>query len=479
MAFQIPDLAPAAPEIFVLAMACVTLMAEVYRRGTGQGPAYLLAQITLLGALLLTVQGGDARTVTFSGHFVRDAMGDALKVAAYVVTAGAFLYARDYLARRELLKGEFYVLGLFGVLGMMVMISGQSFLALYLGLELLSLCLYAMVAFARDDAAASEAAMKYFVLGAIASGMLLYGMSMIYGATGSLELAEVARRIAAGEGDTVLAFGLAFVLVGLAFKFGAVPFHMWIPDVYHGAPTAVTLYLGSAPKLAAFAMTVRILVEGLGDMLPQWQQMLVILSVLSMAVGNVVAIAQTNLKRMLAYSTISHVGFILLGILAGSRVGYAAAMFYTVTYALMAAAAFGIITLLARKGFEADRIDDFKGLNARSPWVAALTLLVMFSLAGVPPLVGFYAKLTVLRAVIDAGMLWLAVVAVLFSVVGAFYYLRVVKVMYFDAPEGEETGPVQAAGDARLLVSANALALLVLGIVPGGLMGVCLAAFGG
>jgi NADH-quinone oxidoreductase subunit N len=402
-------------------------------------------------------------------------MATLLKSFIYVITFGAFVYARDYLRVRDLFKGEYYVLGLFGMLGMMVMVSAHSFLTIYLGLELLSLSLYALVAFSRDDARATEAAMKYFVLGALASGMLLYGISMVYGLTGSLDIAVVANAIA-GEGiqDIVLIFALTFIILGLAFKLGAVPFHMWLPDVYQGAPTAVTLYLGSAPKIAAFAMTMRILTEALGGLQPDWSGMLTILAVLSLALGNIVAIAQTNLKRMLAYSTISHVGFLLLGLLAGTGEGYSAAMFYTLTYAIMALGGFGMIVLLSRAGFEAEEINDFKGLNERNPWFAGMMLLLMFSMAGVPPTVGFYAKLVVLQAAINVDMVWLALVAVFFSIIGVFYYLRLIKVMYFDPPE--DNTPLVAATDFQVTLSINSLAVLVLGVFPGGLMALCASA---
>jgi NADH-quinone oxidoreductase subunit N len=360
------------------------------------------------------------------------------------------------------------------MLGMMVMASAHHFLVLYLGLELLSLSQYAMVALHRDNSWASEAAMKYFVLGALASGMLLYGMSMIYGATGNLQISAVAEAIQESSGtNQVLVFGVVFIVVALAFKFGAVPFHMWLPDVYHGAPTAVTLYISTAPKIAAFAMLMRLLVEALGGMQAQWQGMLIILAILSMALGNIAAIAQSNLKRMLAYSTISHVGFLFLGILTGTGVGYASAMFYVIVYALMSLGSFGMIILLSRAGFEADRLEDFKGLNERSPWFAFMMLILMFSMAGVPPTVGFYAKWAVIMAIIDKGLIWLAVIAVLFSVIGAFYYLRVIKFMYFDNPT--ETASLIGRADLCWCMSANGLAVLGLGIFPGALMGLCMA----
>lgn len=467
------DLLIAAPEILVLAMACMVLVVDLFLSERTRWVSYVLAQLTLLGALVATwLTMPEDAVGGFTGTFVRDAMGDVLKIFTYLITAAVFLYSRDYLRDRGLMKGEYFTLGLFGVLGMMVLISAANFLTIYLGLELLSLALYAMVAFDRDSKVASEAAMKYFVLGAIASGMLLYGMSMLYGVTGSLELDAVAEASALRAGqDLVLAFGLVFVLIGVAFKLGAVPFHMWLPDVYHGAPTAVTMYVGSIPKIAAFAMAMRLLVDALSDLHADWQAMLVIMAVLSLGIGNVVAIAQTNIKRMLAYSTISHVGFLLLGLLAGNQNGYSAAMFYTITYALMAAGSFGIVILLSRSGFEAERLDDFKGLNERSPWFAFMMLVLMFSLAGVPPTVGFYAKLWVLEAVVGVGLTWVAIVAVAFSVIGAFYYLRVVKLMYFDKPEVAE--PLHSSVDTRVILSTNGLAVLALGLFPGGLMSVC------
>lgn len=478
MSYPIPSFGSVAPELFVLGMACVVLLVDLFLREENRTVSYLLAQVTLAGAIAITLyQAPYQAAVTFDGTFVRDMFSDVLKVFVYVITAVAFLYSRDYLRARNLFKGEYYVLGLFGLLGMMIMISAASFLTVYLGLELLSLSLYSMVAFHRESHDASEAAMKYFVLGAIASGMLLYGMSMLYGVTGTLSLVEVGQYIAEqGAGNMVLAFGLVFVTVGVAFKLGAVPFHMWIPDVYHGAPTPVTLYIGSAPKVAAFAMVMRLLVDGLEGMHSDWQEMLIVLAVLSLGIGNVVAIAQTNIKRMLAYSTISHVGFLLLGVLAGTPDGYAAAMFYTLTYAVMAVGAFGIVLLLSREGFEADKLEDYRGLNERSPWFAFVMLILMFSLAGVPPTVGFYAKLWVLKAVLDVNLAWLAAVAVAFSVVGAFYYIRVVKLMYFDKPL--ETRPLTASGDTRIVLSTNGLVVLALGFFPGALASVCSFTFG-
>jgi NADH-quinone oxidoreductase subunit N len=473
MTITLSDYLLLSPEIFVLSMACLILVVEAFFGERYRQISYLLSQLTLLLAALLSGSLIDNEAaVLLGGMFVHDPMAALLKTSAFLITFGAFAYARVYMTEQRGLRGEYYILGLFAVLGMQVMISSHSLLSMYLGLELLSLSLYAMVAFDRDSPTAPEAAMKYFVLGALASGMLLYGMSMLYGATGSLDIAAIADAIAAGsERDLVLVFGLCFIVVGLAFKFGAVPFHMWVPDVYHGAPTAVTLFIGSAPKIAAFAMAMRLLAESMGGLLVDWQGMLIILSVLSLAIGNIVAIAQTNMKRMLAYSTISHVGFLLLGILSGTEAGYSAAMFYTITYALMAIGGFGVIILLSHTGEEADELDDFRGLNHRSPWFALMMLILMFSMAGVPPTVGFFAKLAVLQAVIDVDMLWLALVAVFFSIIGAFYYIRVIKLMYFDAPATEE--PLQISTDLQIAVSTNSLLVLGLGLFPGALLALC------
>ncbi|MFC1747675.1 NADH-quinone oxidoreductase subunit NuoN [Pseudomonadota bacterium] len=474
MNFEIPNFVPALPEIFVLAMACVILIVDLYVKDHDRIVTFVLSVGTLAGAMLLTVAlSEDTRQLTFNDSFVVDPMGNVLKGFVYLITAVVFIYSRQYLKARDMYRGEYFVLSLFGVLGMMVMISAHSMLTLYLGLELLSLALYAMVAFNRDSVTSTEAAMKYFILGALASGMLLYGMSMIYGISGSLDLAEIGAYTAMNSDNLVLQLGLVFVLVGLAFKLGAVPFHMWIPDVYHGAPTSVTLFIGTAPKIAGFAMIMRLLVEGLGDMHVQWQDMLIVLAVLSIAIGNVVAIAQTNIKRMLAYSTISHVGFILLGILAGNDNGYSSAMFYVVVYSLMSLGGFGMVIALSRAGFESDKLDDFKGLNERSPWLAGMMLILMFSMAGVPPTVGFYAKLAVLQSVVQVELVWLAVYAVVFSVIGAFYYLRVIKVMYFDKPE-DDAGKIEAGMDMRVVLSANCIGMLVLGLFPAALMQWCM-----
>ena len=472
------DLSLIIPEIFVLTMACLVLVIDAFLKDEQRHVSYLLSQVTLIGAAIITWNNHFASpAVGFSGTFIVDTMADVLKFSVYIVTAAVFVYSRQYLKERSLFKGEFYVLGLFAVLGMMVLISAHSMLTVYLGLELMSLSLYAMVAFNRDDALSSEAAMKYFILGGFASGVLLYGMSIIYGVTGSLDLGEIAEYLAAQQTFSApLLLGMVFIIVALAFKLGAVPFHMWVPDIYQGAPTAVTAFIGTSAKLAAFGFVMRLLVEGMGAMQSAWQDILIILSVLSLGIGNIVAIAQTNIKRMLAYSTISHVGFILLGFVAINPDGYSAAMFYTITYAITAAAAFGIVILLSRQGFEADNIDDFKGLNARHPWYAFMMLLVMFSMAGVPPTVGFYAKLLVLDAIINQDLVWLAIVAVLFSVIGAFYYLRIIKVMYFD--DAEDDNEIVVSGGMHVVLSSNALLALYLGIFPGSLIALCLTAIG-
>ncbi len=416
---------------------------------------------------------------SFGGSFVLDQLAVVLKVATCGVTILVFVYSRDYLVDHDIYRGEYYVLGLFATLGMMVMISAHSFLLVYLGLELLSLSLYAMIAFNRQSMSASESAMKYFVLGAMASGLLLYGISIFYGITGTLDIKELSAAMTGlfAEHPVALGFALTFIVVGLSFKLGAVPFHMWLPDIYQGSPTSVTLFIGTAPKIAGFAMAIRLLVDGLGELHVDWAQMLTALALASMALGNVIAIAQTNFKRMLAYSTISHVGFILLGILSASANGYASAMFYTITYAITASVAFGVLLVLNRKGFEAENIGDLSGLNDSNPWYAALLAIAMLSMAGVPPTVGFYAKLAVLQAVIDVDLVWLAVLAVLFSVIGLFYYLRVIKVMYFDQPLPEQTTTVKEALDVRLLLGANSLSLILLGVFPSTLMAYCILAF--
>jgi NADH-quinone oxidoreductase subunit N len=487
------DHLPALPEAILLVGASALMIFDLYVKDANRGATLWFAQIVLVlcaAATLFVLWGsGGARLLIFSGLFVADAMGHLLKLVCYLAVSAALVYSRQYLLDRNLLRGEFVTLLLFCLLGMMVLISAASFLTLFLGLELMSLCLYALVALNRDSAVSTEAAMKYFVLGALSSGLLLYGMSMIYGATGTLNLYEVAghasRMVSTAHERTFLVFGLVFVVAGLAFKIGVVPFHMWIPDVYHGAPTAVTLIVGSAPKLAAFAMAMRLLVNGLPDLAQDWQQMLVLLALLSMAIGNITAIAQSNLKRMLAYSTIAHMGFMLLGLLSGVVEGnrlnapeaYSSALFYMIVYVIMSLGAFGVLLYLSRAGFECENLEDVKGLNRISPWYAFIMLLLMFSLAGIPPTAGFYAKLAVLSAAVNAGQIWLAVAAVILSLIGAFYYLRVVKLMYFDEPK--EMIAVSGRAGFRFALSTNGLALLVFGILPQPLMAICLAAVQG
>ncbi|WP_426397940.1 NADH-quinone oxidoreductase subunit NuoN [Ralstonia sp. R-29] len=442
-------------------------------------PVSLVITLVLTVWFALNAATGETHYV-FSNLAVIDPMANVLCATAALALFVTLVYTRKYLADRDMYNGEFYMFALFTLGGQVVMITGNNFLTLYLGLELLSLASYTLVALRRRSNVSSESAMKYFILGALASGLLLYGMSMMYGATGSLELGEVFRQINTGNiNKTILVFGVVFLVAGLAFKLGVAPFHMWVPDVYQGSPTAVTLLIAGAPKLAAFAMTLRILVEGMLPLAFDWQNMLIVLAVVSLAVGNITGVVQTNFKRLLGYSTVSHMGFLLLGLLSGVSSGkpdltaqaYSASMFYAVTYVLTTLGAFGVILLLSRKGYEAEEIADLKGLSKKSPWFALLTLFMMMSLAGLPPTVGFYAKLSVLGAVVDAGMSWLAIVAVMFSLVGAFYYLRVVKVMYFDTPADE--GPVEATFGLRSLLSLNGVLVLLLGIFPAGLMAMC------
>ena len=460
---SLPNIALATPEIFMFSMALVILLVDIFISSKQRIVTYVLTQATLVVALFISIKNfSEPATMVFNDMYIHDTMASILKIVIYVIVFFVFLYSRDYLKSRNMYRGEYFVLGLFGVVGMMIMVSAASMLTIYMGLELMSLSLYAMVAFQRDSSRATEAAMKYFVLGAMASGMLLYGMSMIYGVTASLDIATIRSVVAsAGLDNMPLVFGLVFILVGLLFKLGAVPFHMWVPDVYHGAPTSVTMYISSAPKLAAFAIIMRLLVGGLEPLAASWQDMLIIISILSMTVGNVIAIAQTNIKRMLAYSAISHMGFFLLGIISVSANGYSSSMIYVLIYAVMSVGAFGVVLLLSRAGFESEELADFKGLNQRSPWYAFLMLVLMFSMAGVPPTVGFYAKLMVIQSVVDADMVWLAIVAVLLAVIGAFYYLRIIKLMYFDdAQEGATV--IETTGDVKVLLSINALAFLFL-----------------
>ena len=475
------------PEIILLVMGCVILLVDLWVKSPMRTLTYVLTLLTLGGvaALEASYALGGQTFYGFGKMVVVDPMGSWLKCFSSIALMVSLVYGRPYAFDRDMLRGgEFFTLSLFALLGMFVMISGHNFLVIYMGLELLTLCSYALVALRRDNATATEAAMKYFVLGALASGFLLYGLSMLYGATGSLDLNEVFNAIASRQvKHQVLVFGLVFIVAGLAFKLGAVPFHMWLPDVYQGAPTAVTLLIGGAPQLAAFAISLRLLVEGLLPLAFDWQQMLALMAIGSLLVGNLAAIAQSNLKRMLAFSTISQMGFLLLGLLSGvvngnqlnAESAYSAAMFYAITYVLTTLAAFGVIMLLARAGHESEEITDLAGLNQRSPLYAAVMAVVMFSLAGLPPLVGFYAKLSVLQALIasqQTSYLVLAVFAVMMSLVGAFYYLRIVKVMYFDAPQSP-VHPITAPADARVVLTINGALILILGIAPGGLMTLC------
>ncbi len=463
----------------LLGLICVVLLADLFVDDEHRVITFWLSIAALIvTAVSLVLTAPETRTVIFDGSYVSDQLSQVLKLTAVGVVAIGFLYARDYLQQNNLFKGEFYLLGLLGLLGIMVMISANSLLTMYLGMETVSLSLYALVAFDRNNASSAESAMKYFVLGAIASGALLYGISWIYGTTGSLQFHEIAEAIQTRPeiNSLPLWIGIVFVIVGIGFKFGAVPFHMWLPDVYQGARTPVTLYIASAPKLAALALTLRILVDGLGELHQVWQDMIMVLAVLSLVIGNVVAIAQSNIKRMLGYSAIAHVGFILLAIFCGTGTGNAAALFYTLTYVLMAAGSFGMVILLSRQGFEAEHLSDFKGLNTRSPWFAFMMLFFMFGLAGVPPWVGFFAKLSVINAVFDAGFPGLAVLMVLAAVVGAFYYIRVIWYMYFEAAEDQAV--LQAKVDTRFILSLNGLAVLAIGLMPGWLLSLCMSVLG-
>ncbi|MFK8075350.1 MAG: NADH-quinone oxidoreductase subunit NuoN [Granulosicoccus sp.] len=471
----------ATPEIFLLAATCAVLVVGLFTKATSN-TVYWLSQLTLVITLMMSISQLGSDTMTgFSGAYTLDSLSASLKTWLLVVAIGIFLYSRDYVGARKIQRSEYFVLGLFAVSGMMIMVSATHMLTVYLGLELLALSQYAMVALHRDNGRAAEAAMKYFVLGALASGMLLYGMSMIYGASGSLDL-NVISDILAGNGDVMSTertigarFGLTFLIVGIAFKLGAVPFHMWVPDVYEGAPTSVTMFISTAPKIAAFAMLIRLLVGGLETLNADWQQMLAIMAALSVVVGNLIAIAQTNIKRMLAYSTISHVGFLLLGIVGATNDGYSAAMFYAITYAFTTLAAFGVLLAISREGFEAEELSDLAGLGKRNALLATVMMLAMISLAGVPPAVGFYAKLSVLQAAVNAGFTWLAILAVIMSVIGAFYYLRIIKLMFFDDPI--DTTDVRPAGDVSAGLAVNGFAVIALGIAPGFIMGACIAAF--
>ncbi len=473
------EFAPLLPELVVVFGAFGLLMLDLFIDERRRVLTHALSIATLLVSAAFILFGIGGHGEVMEGLFFRDTASDLIKLVMLLISAAALVYLWPFMRERGLYRGEISILVLFAVIGMMLLVSAGNLTMIYLGLELMALCSYALVAVDRDSKLASEAGMKYFVLGSLSSGLLLYGLSLIYGATGSLYLDEInaAAGVLAGEDRVLLLGGLVFAVAGVAFKFGAAPFHMWLPDTYHGAPTPITLFIGSAPKLAAFGLAWRLFEQGLGPLADNWQLLLALLAALSLAIGNVVAIAQANLKRMLAYSTVSHVGFLFLGIAGGGAEGFAAALFYAIVYAIMSAAAFGAIIMLSRKGFEADRIEDFKGLNARSPWMAALVLLIMVSLAGVPPLLGFWAKLAVLQAAIAGDLMWLAIVGIVFAVIGAFYYLRVVKVMYFDEPAGEAVGQREGKG-LRTVFAVNALSLLVLGLFWSPLMELCQRAFG-
>ena len=467
------SLAPAIAEIWLALAACIVLLVDVFagERRRGLTPTLTLLALALGGALTVQYGAVGQRTLLFDGMYVADELAWALKLAGFLFVAVALLYSRSYLENRRILRGEYYVLALTALLGIFVLTSANSLLTVYLGVELLALSVYAMVAFDRDSGISAEAAMKYFVLGALASGALLYGMSLIYGLTGTLGLTEIAARLH-GPVNPGLLLGLTFIVVAVAFKLGAVPFHMWLPDVYEGAPTSVTLFIGTAPKLGYFALTLRLLAYGLGGAVGEWSRMLAVLAVLTLVVGNVVAIVQSNLKRMLAYSTIANVGFIVLGFVAGTPEGYSAALYYTLVYVLVALGSFGVIVLAASRGFEADRLDDYRGLHQRDPMLAAAMMVLMFSTAGVPPFVGFWAKLRIFQVLWESQHLWLVVIAAAMSVVGAFYYLRVIKLMYFD-PAPQSLPPTVRSGGARLALGLNAVAVLILGVLPGPLLDLC------
>jgi NADH-quinone oxidoreductase subunit N len=465
------------PEIILLATACIALLADLYLGFRFKSIALIIALIGLsLAGLVNCLLLGGFKVVLLSGLFINDNMAQLMKFFINISVFLCFVYSKDYINERKIPIGDYYVLGLFSTLGMMVLVSAHSLLTIYLGLELLSLPLYAMVAIRRTSSEATEGALKYFIMGAIASGMLLYGMSLLYGATGKLNLLDIAHSLAHNglQNNSLLAFSIVFIIVGIGFKLAAVPFHMWAPDVYQGAPSSVALLIGSAPKIAAMAMTLRLLTMGLIDAVTQWQQLILIMALLSTSIGNLLAVVQTNIKRLLAYSAIAHTGYALFGILAATTMGFAASLYYTVIYSLTAVAAFGLIVILSRNAIEIESIDDLKGLNKRNPWLALMMLIVMFSMAGVPPTVGFFTKLMVIKAVIDAHFIWVAVVGLLFAVVGAYYYIRIIKIMYFD--DSTETMPIFVPLSIQLVYSANCLSLLYLGLFPAVLLNACIHA---
>lgn len=486
MNFEMPVFSVALPEIFLCSATCLILLIDVFLIERFRTVTYWLAQITLIiGFVMVLTQYQDypQAIVTFSGNYVLDKLAVLTKLFVLLTTVFAFIYAKQFLKGRNIPRGEYYVLGLFAVIGMMVMASAYTFLTIYLGLELLSLSLYAMVALQKDSRLAVEASMKYFVMGAMASGLLLYGISMVYGMTGSINIMDISHVLqqTSPHQEAALLLGLIFILSGLIFKFGGVPFHMWVPDVFQGAPTSVTLFIACAPKIAAFCVTMRILVEAMPGLHVSWQHFLIVIALLSMFSGNVLAIAQTNIKRMLAYSSIAHIGYMLLGIIAGPAdpEGYSAALFYIATYVIVAAGAFAVIALLGKEGMEFDQLDDFRGLNARNPWLAFMMMLLMFSMAGVPPTVGFFAKLGLLEALVQAHYVWLASLALLFAIIGAYYYLRVVMLMYFEEPKDALVGTHLAiARGPMVAITINGIAALVLGLLPSTLIDMCRISLG-
>lgn len=469
----------ALPEIIILTAACVALLADLFFRDKYQPIAYVVSCIGLiLAAVVSFLYIGMYKVITFNGLYISDDLANIMKFFIYISVLLSFIYSKNYIEERQMPSGDYYILGMFATLGMMLLVSAHSLLTIFLGLELLSLPLYAMTAIRRTDSDASEAAMKYFVMGSIASAMLLYGISLIYGATGKLDLLDVANAIAANwqQQSTLLTFALVFILSGVAFKLAAVPFHMWAPDVYQGAPSSVTLFLSAAPKVAALGMALRLLTIGLVDISAQWQQILLVITLLSTGLGNLFAVVQTSIKRLLAYSAIAHIGYALFGVLAATASGYSAALYYIVVYSITSAAAFGLVVLMSNQGMEIDNLDDLKGLNKRNPWLAFLMLIIMFSLAGVPPTVGFFTKLLVLKALVDAHMTWVAVLGLFFTVIGAYYYLRIVKIMYFDKPVQAE--PIIMNKGNLAVLSLNCLSLIYLGIFPSALIVACINAFG-
>lgn len=468
----------ALPEMVVLGTACLALLADLVFATKFKWLSFYIACAGLtVAALISYLYLGNFKALLFNGLFISDDVGHLMKFFTYIAVLLSFIYSRNYIEDRNISIGDYYVLGLFSTLGMMILISAHSMLTVYLGLELMSLPLYAMTAITRTNSDATEAAMKYFIMGAIASAMLLYGISLVYGATGKLDLQEVASVVGRDwqQQRSLLSFAMVFILVGVGFKLAAVPFHMWAPDVYAGAPTSVTLFISTAPKIAALAMAFRFLQIGLVDIAVQWQHIILVMSLLSAGLGNLLAIVQTNIKRLFAYSAISHIGYALFGVLAASAEGYSAALYYILVYALMSAAAFGLIVLMSTQHIEIEHIDDMKGLNKRSPWLAFMMLIVMFSMAGVPPTVGFLTKLLVLKALVDAHLTWVAVVGLALTVIGVYYYLRIVKLMYFDQPT--QTDPIIIDPSNRLIYSLNCLSLLYLGVFPGALIATCINAF--